>query len=69
MKTKKYVWVIDGDIKSKNVFSHPSQVRIFAKEKGFSVFDETCTRFDMIVFCRKDSLSEKGFYALRHELV
>lgn len=70
MKKKKYVWVIGGDdITSNKVFSFPAQIRKFAKEKGFSIFDETCTRFDMIVFCKKVHGKEVGFYALRHELV
>ena len=70
MKIKKYVWIIGGDgIQSNKVFSYPAQVRLFAKEKGFSVYDETCTRFDMIVFCKKENGRENGFFALRRELV
>lgn len=70
MKIKKYVWVIGGDdIQSNKIFSYPAQVRLFAKEKGFSIYDETCTRFNMIVFCKKEYGKEKGFYALRQALV
>lgn len=70
MKIKKYVWIIGGDdIQSNKIFSYLAQVRLFAKEKGFSVYDETCTRFDMIVFCKKENGREKGFFALRRELV
>lgn len=70
MKIKKYVWIIRGiDIQSNKVFSYPVQVRLFAKEKGFSVYDETYTRFDMIVFCKKENGIEEGFFALRRELV
>ena len=70
MKIKKYVWIIGGDdIQSNKVFSYPAQVRLFAKEKGFSVYDETCTRFNMIVFYKKENGRGKGFFALRKELV
>lgn len=69
MKNREFVWVIDGDFHPKNVFRFPFQIRKFAKENGFSMYDETCTRFDMIVFCKKDDYGdEKGFYALRREI-
>ena len=69
MKTKKYVWVIGGDIQSKKVFSYPVQIRLFAKENGFSVFDEIRTESDMIVFSQKDNWKERGFYAAKRELL
>ena len=68
MKTNKYVWVVNGDFGTK-VLRFPCQIRKFAKDKGFSAFDESCTRFDMIVFYKKNIYrEEKGFYALRYEV-
>lgn len=64
-----FVWIIGGDVGTNKAFRFPCQVRQFAKEKGFSVYDESATRFDMIVFCRKEYGREKGFYALRHKIV
>lgn len=69
MKRKQYVWVIGGDISSNKVFSHLAQVRLFAKEKGFSIFDETYTKPDLIIFSRKENWTEKSFYATRYELI
>lgn len=69
MKNIKYVWIIDGDFRSKSVFRFPCQIRNFALRNGFSICDEIHTDIDTIVFFKKDEYGrEIGFYAARRKI-
>ena len=64
MKKNEYVWVV-YDCGSPKVFRFPSQIRLLAKENGYSVFDEYYVDSNKIVFSKKNYHGEKGFYALK----
>lgn len=69
MKNSEYVWIINRDFHSKVVFRFPFQVRKYAKQNGFSIYDETYTDIDTIIFSKRDGYKgEIGFYATRRKI-
>ncbi len=60
-----YVWTVHNEHGKEPVYRFPCQVRMYAKKNGFSVFDESKSTFDLIVFCKGGNA---GFFAARREV-